>query len=307
MSSGLEYSPDGRRWTSFLPGALWPEGAAVLVRFDSQTGEPRFGPVPVNRAGATSLMITSDGRRLVAVGEEETIVRDAKNLRPLQRWPVGGHDVSQFWPTALAPDDRTVAIGVGDGSVRFLDLDTGEQRRALGRHVAEVFGARFTPDGHTLVTTGADSDVILWDVQQAAARETLSGQAGRVLSPQITRDGRTLYTAGPGGAVFIWDLVGTRRLGRPFSTGAPSPNRSVFEPLSPASLALSSDGRLIARGQDDGTISIVNARTLARREPFPVVTTGPVHGLGFVPGSHLLVVSGPNGFLARVTPTVDEW
>jgi WD40 repeat protein/DNA-binding SARP family transcriptional activator len=299
--SGLGYSPDGRTVDVILARVLpfATKGPAVLMRFDARTGEPRSGPVPVNRAGTTSLMTTSDGRRLVAVGEEETVLRDAKSLRLLQRWPVGGHDVSQFWPTALAPDDHTVAIGLSDGSVRFLDLDTGEQRRALGRHVAEVFGARFTPDGHTLVTTGADSDVILWDVRQAAARETLSGQAGRVLSPQISGDGRTLYTAGPGAAVFIWDLVGTRRLGRPFTTGAPSSERSVFEPLGSASLALSSDGRLIAKGQDDGTISILNARTLARRDPFPVAT-GPVHGLGFVPGSHLLIATGPKGFLARV-------
>ncbi len=298
--SGLDYSPDGRTVDVILSRLSFDtKGPAVFLRFDAETGEPRFGPVPVNRAGGTSLMITSDGRHLVAVGEDETILRDAENLRVLRRWPVGGHDASQFWPTALAPDDHTVAIGGADGSVRFLDLNTGGQRRALGRHVAEVFGARFTPDGHTLVTTGADSDVILWNVRQAVARETLSGQAGRVLSPQITRDGRTLYTAGPGAAVFIWDLVGTRRLGRPFSTGAPSSDRSVFVPLGSAPLALSSDGRLIARGQDDGAISIVNARTLARRAPFPVAA-GLVHGLGFEPGSHLLIVSGSNGLLARV-------
>ena len=150
------------------------------------------------------------------------MVRDAQSLRALKRWPVGGRGASQYWPTALAPDDRAVAIGGEDGSVRLLDLETGEERAALGRHVAEVFGARFTPDGRRLITTGADSGVILWDVQRATAGETFSGQPGRVLTPQITRDGRTLYTAGPGAAVFIWDLAGTRRLGRPFSTGAPS-------------------------------------------------------------------------------------
>ena len=169
----------------------------------------------------------------------------------------------------------------------------------MGRHVAEVFGAGFTPDGRRLVTTGADNDVILWDVQRAAAGETLTGQPGRVLTPQITRDGRTLYTAGPGAAVFIWDLAGTRRLGRPFSTGSPNaqPGIAAVAP-GQAFLALSADGRLMARGQDDGAVSIVDARTLARRKPFPVVAGGPVHGLAFVPGSHLLVVSGPEGFLA---------
>ena len=311
--TGLGFSPDGRELEVILAQPLHSRGPAVLARFDAQTGAPRSGWVPINRAGTPSLMITSGGRRLVAVGEDETVVRDALSLRAVKRWPVGGRGAFQNWaapiaptgwgtytdPFALAPGGRTVAIGGEDGSVRLLDLATGEQREAFGRHVAEVFGARFTPDGQTLVTTGADSDVILWDVQRATARETLSGQPGRVVTPQITRDGRTLYTAGPGAAVFIWDLVGTRRLGRPFSTGAHS-TQPGLAPVAPgqAFLALSSDGGLIARGDDDGTVSTIDGHTLARRRSFPVVTTGPVHGVGFVPGSRLLVVTGRKGFLA---------
>jgi WD40 repeat protein/DNA-binding SARP family transcriptional activator len=297
---GLGYSPDGQTVDVVLSRTTFGTGPAVLMRFDAQTGEPLFGPAPINNGGTTSLMITSDGRRLVAVGDGETVVRDARDLRVLARWPVGGRDVSQFWPTALAPDDRTVAIGGADGSLRLLDLDTGEQRTALGRHVAEVFGARFTPDGRTLVTTGAGGDVILWDVGRATARETLHGEAGRVLSPQITSDGSTLYTAGPGAAVFIWDLAGTRRLGHPFSTGPDDSEGWEFEASASASLALSSDGRLIASGRGDGAISVVNGQTLTPRNTFAAVTTGAVNGLAFVPGSHLLVVSGPEGFVALV-------
>jgi WD40 repeat protein/DNA-binding SARP family transcriptional activator len=300
--SALGYAPDGKTIDAILARVLpfAERGPAVLIRFDARTGERRFGPAPVNRAGMTSLMTTRDGRRMVTVGEDETVLRDVTNLRPVRRWPVGGRNLSQFWPTALAPDDRALAIGGGDGSVRLLDVDSGEQRRMLGRHAAEVFGARFTPDGRTLVTTGADSDVLVWDVGRGTPRETLSGQAGRVLSPAITRDGRTLYTAGPGAGVFIWDLDGSRRLGRPFRTRPPSPERSVFEQLASASLALSSDGRLIASGHDDGAIGIVNAQTLAQERSLRVVTAGPVLGLAFVPGSRHLVVSGPGGFLALV-------
>ena len=296
--NALGYSPDGRDLELIMARAFGDRGPAEYVRFDSRTGARRFGPVPVNRAGATSLMRTSDGRRLVTVGEGETVVRDAHDLSVIERWPVGGRGASGYWPTALAPDDRTVAIGGEDGSVRLLDLETGGERKALGSHDAEVFGAAFTPDGRGLVTTGAGGDVILWDVQRAVARETLAGQAGRVLAPRITRDGKTLYTAGPGAAVFVWDLFGSRRLGRPFSTGAPAqPGLAAVMP-GPALLALSSDGDLMARGQDDGAVTIVDAHTLARREHFPAVAGGPVHGLAFIPGSHKLVVSGPEGFLA---------
>ena len=300
--SGLGFSPDGRTVDAILARVVpfARKGPAELVRFDARTGESRRDPVPLNRAGMTSLMLTSDGRRMVAVGEHETVVRDAKTMRALTTWPVGGRDVSEFWPTALAPDDRTVAIGGADGSVRLLDLETGEQRTTLGGHSAEVLGARFTPDGRTLVTTGADSDVILWEARTGTIREILPGHAGRVLSPQVSRDGTTLYTAGPGAAVFVWDLAGTRRLARPFVTGPPASERSVFQQLASAMLALSSDGRLIASGRDDGAIGIVDAQTLARKSSFGVVPSGPVTGLAFVPGTHDLIASGTNGFLGIV-------
>ena len=93
-------------------------------------------------------------------------------------------------------------------------------------------------------------------------------------------------------------MLGRRRLGRPFKAGAGDSTRPQ--------LALRPDGRLIAMGQDDGAISIVDARTLAPRARFPVVDTGQVLGIGFVPGSRLLVVGGPRGFLALVDPTRGE-
>ena len=300
LMTGLGFSPDARTvdaiFSRVAPFAT--QGPAELVRVDARTGESLLGPVPINRAGMTSLMITTDGRRMITVGERETAVRDAESLRALTTWPVGGRDVSAFWPTTLAPDDRTVAIGGASGSTRFLDLETGEQRESLGGHAAEVLGARFTPDGRTLVTTGADSDVILWDARKATMREILPGHAGRVLSPQVTRDGSTLYTAGPGSAAFVWDLTGARRLAKPFVTGPSASMRSVFEQLASAALALSSDGRLIASGRDDGRVGIVDAKTLARTSSFAAVPSGPVTGLAFVPGTHDLIVSGTNGYLA---------
>ena len=264
------------------------------MRFDAGTGAARLGPVPINRAGFTSLMITSDGRRLVAVGDGETVVRDAQDLRVLERWPcrpprrlpVPAHRARSQRPhggdrgpgrlrTAPRPGHRQAADRVGPprrgGPRDPLHAPRPFPRQHGGRRRRDPAGtssgrppARHCPD-----------------------------QPGPVLSPQITRDGRTLYTAGPGAAVFIWDLVGTRRLGRPFTTGAPSsrPGLAAVSP-GPAFLALSADGRLIAKGQDDGAINVIDAHTLVPHKPFPIKTAGPVHGLGFVPGSHLLVVTG---------------
>jgi WD40 repeat protein len=240
------------------------------------------------------VMVTGDGRRVVVGGEDGITVRDAATLSVRKRFPLAGRAAIRTLPTAyaLSADDRTVAIGGEDGSLRLLDLTTGKLQTASGRHRGAVNEARFTPDGRTLVTAGEDGDVILWDVRQAAAAETLSGHARPAFSPQIADDGTTLYTASLDGTVLIWDLVGRRRLGQRFPVG---PGTDEFPRY-----ALSSDGRLLAHGQADGAIGLVDMRTLKPQAAFPVVRHSRVEGIGFVPGSHLLVVGGEYGSLALV-------
>ncbi len=142
------------------------------------------------------------------------------------------------------------------------------------------------------MSAGEDSDVNVWDVASGELVETLTGHANGIAHLDLSQDGRTLHTAGLDGRIITWDLSGTRRLGRPVRLGAGDEGRPQ--------LALSTDGRLIATGQDDGAVSVVDARTLRRRAPLPVVDTGNVLGIGFVPGTHRLVVGGPDGFLALV-------
>jgi WD40 repeat protein len=193
---------------------------------------------------------------------------------------------------ALGPDGDTVAIGGEDGAVRLLDLGSGAARPVAGRHGGPVTAVRFSPDGRTLVSAGEDRAVLVWDVASRALAETLTGHANGISDLAVTADGRTLYTGGLDGRILIWDLHGGRRLGRPVTLGAGDEERPQ--------LALSTDGRLIATGQDDGAISVVDARTLAHRGTFPVVDTGQVLGIGFVPGGRRMVVGGPEGFLAVV-------
>jgi WD40 repeat protein len=298
---GVQFSPDGRT----LGVTLYGETAGTLVRFDARTGRRSGAPVRFEHPGRLTfdpfqlwprspVMTTSDGRRVVVGAEDGVTVRDAATLSVLERFPGAGKGAIRTLPTAyaLSGDDRTAAIGGEDGSLRLLDLSTGKLQTASGRHRAAVNEASFTPDGRTLVTAGEDGDVILWDVRQAAAAETLSGHARSAFSPQIADDGKTLYTASLDGTVLIWDLVGRRRLGQRFTVGAGTDGTPRY--------SLSSDGRLLAHGQADGAISLVDMQTLTRREAFPVVRDSGVEGIGFVPGSHLLVVGGAYGSVALV-------
>jgi WD40 repeat protein len=223
-----------------------------------------------------------------------TDIRDATTLHVLQRWPVGAD------AAALSTDDRTLLLGGIDGSVRFLDLDDGQVRTASGRHAGPVVRATFAPDGRTAVTAGDDNRVIVWDVRRGAVAETLEGHAGQTTSLAISRYGRKLYTGGLDGKVLIWDLAGASRIDRPFRI---TPARaSSFSEFPFMSTALSRDGRILAAGHDDGTVSLIDVRSLRSISTFPAVPRGPVRGMGYIPHTALLVVGGDRGFLGIYDP-----
>jgi WD40 repeat protein/DNA-binding SARP family transcriptional activator len=282
----MRFSPDGR--TLYAAIALPPPGGTVVRRFDARSGRPLGRETHVGRDLVT-LMLTRDGRRLVTTRfDQGTVIRDAGTLRPLRRLPIGGEQA------ALSPDDRTMLVGGRDGSVRFLDLNTGKVRRASGRHAGAVVRATFSADGRTAITAGEDGRLIVWDVERATAGETLEGHAGQITGLVISRDGSTLYTTGLDGKLFIWDLAGGRRLGRPFKAGQDNADLPRY--------ALSPDGQTLAIGQPDGTVALIDSETLQPFSEFRVVPKGPVRGIGYAPRGRLLVVGGDDGFLALVDP-----
>ena len=298
---GVQFSPDGRT----LGVTLYADNAGSLMRFDVRTGRRSGAPVPVELHRRLTVdpfqvwprspvAITSDGRQLVVGAEDGVTVRDAATLSVLKRFPAAGKAAIR----PCRPPTRSAATtGRWRSAARTARCGSSTCPAASCRPrpagIAPPSTRRgFTPNGRTLVTAGEDGDVILWDVRQAAAAETLSGHARSAFSPQIADHGKTLYTASLDGTVLIWDLVGRRRLGQRFAAGA----GNDFAPR----YALSSDGRLLAHGQADGAISLVDMRTLTALGAFPVVRNSGVEGIGFVPGSHLLVVGGAYGSVSLV-------
>ena len=108
--------------------------------------------------------------------------------------------------------------------------------------------------------------MIVWNVARASAGETLEGHAGQVSGLAFSADGATLYSGGLDSKIVIWDLAGGRRLGRPFAIPDKADPR----------FALRHDGRELAIGHDDGTVALIDARTLRERSRFRATPAGPV-------------------------------
>ncbi|MET0207300.1 MAG: WD40 repeat domain-containing protein, partial [Thermoleophilaceae bacterium] len=264
--------------------------ASELSRVNVRTGAVEGGPLRVGRqASGARLSATADGRRvfLTVPREDATYAIDSRRLRVLRRYPVGGIS------GAVSPDGRLVALGSGAGGVRLLDSGSGRVRRLRGRHEASVEVVSFTPDGRTLLSSGADGKLIAWDVGRGELREVFSGHSdGNYAHLAVTSDSRTLYSAGPDGRVIEWDLAGDRRLIQPFEAGRPFATADGNQ--YPVELALSPDGRTLARTHDDGTVELIDTRTLRRRGLVRALR-GFARAVDFSPDGRLLAVSGEGG------------
>ena len=65
---------------------------------------------------------------------------------------------------AYSPDNRLLAAGSADKTVRIWDLATGEESRTLIGHSDWVTDVSFSPDGRRLASSSYDGTVKIWDV-----------------------------------------------------------------------------------------------------------------------------------------------
>ncbi|HEY6890990.1 MAG TPA: WD40 repeat domain-containing protein, partial [Solirubrobacter sp.] len=262
---------------------------SILRRFDGRTGAEQRPPLQLGRHGARSLATTPDRRFVFVCGPaaDRSYEIDADRLQVIRQWPVGG------FACAVSADGRTYALGSDDGAVRLLDLRSDHVRTLPQEHRARVLNLAFTPDGGTLATSDAAGAVIVWNVPAGTVRERLSGHTGGVWGMDLSADGRTLYAASLDTRVIAWDLAGDQRLDRPFDPGPPF---ALTDPT-PRGLAVSPDGKRLAVTQRDGSVNLLDTRTLAPLGRFDALD-GYAAAVAFSPDGRLLAVTGRGG---RVT------
>ena len=266
---------------------------SFVVGWDLAAGTP-LGPARrVSDGEATGFGATSDGR--IVVSGDRLTIWDARSMEQERSMELaGGH------AAGVSPDGEMVVLGDPDGSVRFVDLETGGETVGAGGHTAAVQSIGFTPDSGSAISTGADGAVLVWDVADATVSQTYTGHAGKVSAQ--ANDGRTLYTSSQDGTIFAWDLSGARRLGQRFSVG--SGNESLFWGSSPW-FALSPDGSTLAATQADGYVNFWDLATLHRVGSFRAVPRGTLMSVHYSPDGKTLAATGTNGQLLLWDLTTD--
>ncbi|MBI2927583.1 MAG: protein kinase [Verrucomicrobia bacterium] len=164
---------------------------------------------------------------------------------------------------AFSPDSRLVAYGLGDKSVKLVEVTTQRELRTLRGHENIVVHLEFSPDGQTLATASEDSTVKLWDVGRGQEIGSLLGHKARVTSVAFAPNGRTLATSCGDATIKLWDFASRKELAT--LVGHTNwVNNVVFFP----------DGKLLASGSDDKTIKLWDAHPRERTQGFEMVTNG---------------------------------
>ncbi len=193
------------------------------------------------------LTYSPDGKLLAASGTMGIWIYDADTGEELNLLIGHTDGVSSV---AFTPDNKLLASGSKDNSIRVWDPHTGQHKLTFTGHQDEVYSVAFSPDGKTLVSGGADETIRLWDVSTGELRLTFAGHAGGVSTVIYAPDGKTLASHGWDETIRLWDAH-TGEFLHSFS-GHTGEIRDI---------AYSPNGKTLASGGDDGTIRLWETHT----------------------------------------------
>jgi len=303
----LRFSPDGK---------LLAVGGYKEVRLlDPATGQS-VATLEGHADLVRSIAFSPDGKYLAAAGglpqrSGEIKIWDLAT-RQLVKTIAGHNDC--IYSVAWSPDGKLLASGSYDKVVKLWDAETGRELRNLKDHIDAVFSVAFNPDGKRLASGAQDRTVKIWDVASGQRLFTLSDAQDGITSVCFRPGANQIAAAGYDKTIYVWNLTDTGgALAKSLIADedsilalAYSPDGKVMvtssadnsirfrdaDTLDPLralgdqpdwveALSVSPDGRWLAAGRYNGTLSLYDMRTFQQMlgpvmafEPYPGQGTG---------------------------------
>lgn len=235
----VAFSPNGHQLVSASDdgsGKIWD-----LATRQEMTGlKDQFGLV-------NSVAFSVDGKS-VATGAEDGNVK-IWDLATVHSSKLPSHFASAR-SVAYSPDGKRFASVGWDGNVNVLDLSgKGPSLPPFRGHSQRIHSIAFSPDGKLFATAGNDQTINVWEDLNGNPARTFRAHVAGVRCVAFSPDGKYLASAGDG-TVKLWD---------------PKANQEALalraDRTQAHGLAFSSDRKLLAAANGDGTITIRNSDT----------------------------------------------
>lgn len=155
------------------------------------------------------------------------------------------HDEGSVTALAWSPDNRRVASGTSDATVRLLSTRDGREEASLQSIRSTVTALAFSPDGNHLAVAAVDLSIRIFDLRTNTPARTLFGHQKPIESLAYHPSGAILGSVGRDGCVGLWDTqrgVGHGKI------------EASHLPLS--SIAFSPDGKKIVAGGLDKVLRV---------------------------------------------------
>ncbi len=242
---------------------------------------PRDFTLTMDTAGELSA-IRGDGKRVVIAGANGRSL--LKLIDVGERWRYRRTEIAgRVTALAFAPDGSTFAAGMESGAIEVRSADDGRKLYNLNRHKSQILQLAYTRDGRLLISIGANGAMVRWDLAAGKPVQVVAHPPGNdeeLKAVAISTDGEWLVSC---------SSTADRGIGwaRVWRAGTRAPVRQFRSEVA-GSIAISGDGRWIALGTSDSTVSLLSADTGVQMSRSNA--DGEVNSLAFSPDSRLLAV-----------------
>jgi WD40 repeat protein len=155
-----------------------------------------------------------------------------------------GIKLENLFEADCSPNEKTLAITYGDGTVAWWDLATGQRQAQFDSQYSHVVHVAFSPDGRLFATAGFNGLMKVWEVATRRARLVVRGHRNALHDLAFSPDGSRLVASGtsPQSLVKLWDV----ETGRDLAT-------LLGEPGWYAHIGFSPDGNTLFAASLEGT------------------------------------------------------